>query len=234
MLPTIIIIALSVLPSHWSGTLPTTGLTSLRIDNPLGKVTVIAAEDGIISAEAEVTDYDDIKDKPWFKSAKIELRADGKRGLLKLDINEQFSLTDPPHINFTVKVPKDLVCNINAVLDDVVIKGTEVAYTASLVNGNILVTAPQPLGSYECVNGSITIDATEPLISGMLIARAVDGDVNIHLPKGSMATYDADTINGTITLPATATASIATEKKASIVAQTINGNINIVEVEPLK
>jgi hypothetical protein len=234
MLPTIFMLTLSLLPAHWSGTLPTAGLTSLRIDNPLGKVTVIAAEDGIISAEAEVTGYDAIKDTPWFKSAKIELTADGKRGLLKLDIDNQFSLTDPPHINFTVKVPKDLVCNINAVLDDIVIKGTEVAYTASLVNGNISITAPRTLGSYECVNGSITIDATEPLTSGMLIARAVDGDVNIHLPKGSLATYDTDTINGTITLPATATASVATEKKASIVAQTINGNINIVEVEPLR
>ena len=234
MLPTIFMLTLSLLPAHWSGTLPTTGLTSLRIDNPLGKVTVIAAEDGIISAEAEVTGYDAIKDTPWFKSAKIELTADGKMGLLKLDIDEQFSLTDPPHINFTVKVPRDLVCNINAVLDDVVIKGTEVAYTVSLVNGNISVTAPRTLGSYECVNGSITIDATEPLTSGMLIARAVDGDVSIHLPKGSIANYDTDTINGTITLPAAATASVATENKTSIVAQTINGNITIVEVEPLK
>lgn len=234
MLPTVIFLALSLLPQHWSGTLPTTGLTSLRIDNPLGRVTVIAAEDGIISAEAEVTEYDAIKDKSWFKSAKIELSADGKRGLLKLDIDKQFSLTDPPHINFTVKVPRDLVCNINAVLDDIVINGAGVAYTASLVNGNIMVTAPRPLGRYECVNGSITIDATEPLTSGMLIVRAVDGDVNIHLPKGSVATYETDTINGTITLPADATAAISGEKKASIVAQTINGNINIVEVELLK
>jgi len=228
------ILALSLLPQHWSGTLPTQGLTSLRIDNPLGKVTVIAAKDGIISAEAEITQYDLIGDKPWFKSARIEFRADGKMGLLKLDINEQFSLTDPPHINFTVRVPKDLVCNINAVLDDVEIKGSLVANTVSLVNGNIIVTAPRPLCSYECVNGSITIDATEPLTTGMLILRAVDGDVNVHLPRGSIASYETDTINGKITLPAAATVTVSDEKKASIVAQTINGNINIVEVEPLK
>jgi hypothetical protein len=234
MLSTIIILALSLLPAHWSGTLPTTGLTSLRIDNPLGKVTVIAAEEGIISAEAEVTDYDAIKDKPWFKSASIELKADGKRGLLKLDIDKQFSITDPPHINFTVKVPKDLVCNINAVLDDVVIKGTEVAYNVSLVNGNIINTSPRPLGSYECVNGSITIDATEPLTDGMMILRAVNGSVNVHLPKDSTAAYETDTINGSITLPAAATASTASAKKASIIAQTINGNITIAEVESLK
>lgn len=234
MLPTIFMLTLNLLPQHWSGTLPSAGLTSLRIDNPLGKVTVIAAEEAVINAEAEVTEYDAIKDKAWFKSAKIELKAEGKMGILKLDIDEQFSLTDPPHINFTVKVPKDLVCNINAVLGDVVIKGTEVACTVSLVNGNISVTAPRTLGSYECVNGSITIDATEPLTDGMLIVRAVDGDVNVHLPKGSIATFEADTINGTISLPAAATAAVPAGKKASIVAQTINGNITIAEVEPLK
>jgi hypothetical protein len=234
MLPTILILACSLLPAHWTGTLPAEGLTALEIDNPLGKVTVIAAEEGTINAEADVTEYDAIKDKPWFKSATIELKADGKKGILKLDVDEHFSLTDPPHINFIVRVPKTLVCDINAVLDDVTITGSEVANTASLVNGNITVTASRPLGSYECVNGSITIDATKPWTDGTLTLRAVNGAVNVRLPKGSSATYETDTINGTISLPATVTPSSTSEKKASIIAQTINGNITIAEVESLK
>jgi hypothetical protein len=209
MLPTILILACSLLPAHWTGTLPAEGLTALEIDNPLGKVTVIAAEEGTINAEADVTEYDAIKDKPWFKSATIELKADGKKGILKLDVDEHFSLTDPPHINFIVRVPKTLVCDIT-------------------------VTASRPLGSYECVNGSITIDATKPWTDGTLTLRAVNGAVNVRLPKGSSATYETDTINGTISLPATVTPSSTSEKKASIIAQTINGNITIAEVESLK
>jgi hypothetical protein len=234
MIPIILTLACSLLPAHWTGTLPTEGLTELEIDNPLGKVTVIAAEEGTINAEADVTEYDAIKDKPWFKSATIELKADGKKGILKLDVDEHFNIADPPHINFTVRVPKTLACNINAVLDDVTITGSDVANTASLVNGNITVTAPRPLGSYECVNGSITIDATKPWTDGALTLRAVNGAVNVHLPKGSSATYETDTINGTISIPTAASASATTEKKASIIAQTINGNITIAEVETLK
>ena len=230
----IILTVISMMPEHWSGSLPVEGITSLEIDNPLGKIQVVSVEGNTISAQADVIEYEKIKTLPKFDQAKIDFWQDGKKGILRLDIPKELNITNPPRVNFTVKVPANLVCNISAVMDDVEIRGSSVANTVSLVSGDILVTSPRTLGLYECVNGSITIDATEPQNSGTLMLRTVNGSINVHLPKGSIVSYKTDVIHGSVMLPESAKASMEASQRATIQAETINGNIEVTEVESLK
>jgi len=120
-------------------------------------------------------------------------RGSGRRHNDDWDDNDR----NDTQVDFTVKVPAGVVLAANAVNGDVEAHGLGAAVSAHSVNGSVDIETSAGDASAESVNGSVHAVVRGTGTTPLRFA-SVNGTVDVTLPRGLDADFDASTVNGSI------------------------------------
>lgn len=226
------IIALS--GSSWEGTIDTAGVKFMVIENAFGDVTYAGTEGNSVSVTAAISQNGESEPKDVLEKLILRFEKKGETIYLTLEYPEHKSIKNPPRIDFTVKAPPDIAAKIELVNGKLDMRGSSAANEASVVNGTILVISENPNGLYEAVNGKIAFSSLQPLTKGSLELRDVNGDISLTLPVGSSLKYKTRSVNGRIILPSGWSKGKTGAGDAELSIETVNGLIEVLEVDSIK